>query len=88
MPEQGAETHSFGLQKFAELLRVHVKDFDALFGKDIADFRQGQGFGDFLIQELEPLLDRFEASAIDDATPWRRRRFHPVMLSMRLCAFH
>jgi hypothetical protein len=39
MPQQASESCGFGVQKFAELLRPHVVDFDALFGECIADFR-------------------------------------------------
>src|SRR5579863_9783395 len=50
MPKQAAEARSFGVEKGAELIRAHVEDVHALFGEGIADFRQGQSFGDFLIQ--------------------------------------
>jgi hypothetical protein len=48
--EKAAETRCFRLQKFAELPWSHVVNFYALLGEGITDFRQGQNFGDLLIQ--------------------------------------
>ena len=48
--EEAIETRGLRLQKFAELIRVHMRDLDALLGEGIADLRYGHSFGDFLVE--------------------------------------
>src|ERR1700680_2507264 len=48
--EEATETRGFRVQKFVELIRVHVEGFDPLLGEGIAHLRQRQNFGDLLIK--------------------------------------